>query len=283
MGNVIFAGQTWSPNFPQSVPLLAPTGFGESFITKLEMPGPPVISSVENNASNEPGIEAGSWVTIKGSNLANTFPGQTWTNAQIVDGNLPTSLDGVSVTIDGKPAFVYYVSPVQINVQAPSDSTIGPVNVVVDNNGAKSAPATAQLQAEAPALFVYLGTSYAVASLLPGYTPLGDPSAVPGTVPATPGATIALWGTGFGATNPAVAAGTVVMGVPATVGVPQVIVGGVAAKVISSVLSAGSVGLYQITIQLPDNTPTGSVTVTLSIDGVQSQNSPLLYVSPSAQ
>ncbi len=283
MGNVIFAGQTWSPNFPRSQPLLAPTGFGEAFVTKIEMPGPPVISSVYNNASNEPGIEAGSWVTIKGSNLANTFPGQTWTDAQIVNGNLPTSLDGVSVTIDGKPAFVYYISPVQINVQAPSDSTIGPVNVVVDNNGTVSAPATAQLQAVAPALFLYLGTSYAVASLLPDYTPLGDPAAVPGTVAAQPGQTIALWGTGFGTTNPPVPAGTTVTGAPATVTLPQVTVGGVTAKLISSILSAGSAGLYQITIQLPDNTPTGSVSVTASVNGVQSQNSALLFVSPAKQ
>lgn len=282
MGNALIAGQTWSPNFPQSVPLLAPTGFGEAFVTKIEMPGPPVISTVYNNASNGPGIEAGSWVTIKGSNLANTFPGQTWTDAQIVDGNLPTSLDGVSVTIDGKPAFVYYISPVQINVQAPSDSTIGPVNVVVDNNGTMSAPATAQLQAVAPALFLYLGTSYAVASLLPDYTPLGDPAAVPGTVAAQPGQTIALWGTGFGATNPPVPAGTTVTGAPAAIILPQVTVGGVAAKVISSILSAGSAGLYQITIQLPDNTPTGSIAVTASVNGAQSQSGALLFVS-SAQ
>lgn len=283
MGNVIFAGQTWSPNFPQSQPLLAPTGFGESFVTKMEMPGPPVIATVYNNASNEPDIEAGSWVTIKGSNLANTFPGRTWTDSEIVDGNLPTSLDGVSVIIDGKRAFVYYISPQQINVQAPTDSAIGPVNVVVDNNGIKSAPATAQLQAVAPALFLYLGTSYAVASLLPDYTALGNPSAVPGTVAAKPGDIVALWGTGFGATNPPVAAGTTVTGAPATLALPQVTVGGVAAKVISSILSAGSAGLYQITIQLPANTPAGSVAVTASIDGVRSQNSALLFVSGSTQ
>jgi uncharacterized protein (TIGR03437 family) len=278
-GNVIVAGQTWSPNFPRSQPLLAPTGFGESFIAKIEMPGPPVIASVYNNASNEPGIESGSWVTIKGSNLANTFPGSTWTSADIVNGNLPTSLDGVSVTIDGKPAFVYYVSPAQINVQAPTDSATGPVSVVVNNNGTMSAPVTVQLQSVAPALYLYLGTSYAIASQLPNYTPLGNPSVVSGTVAAQPGDTIALWGTGFGPTNPPVPAGTTVTRAAATVTTPTVTVGGVLAKVISSVLSVGDAGLYQITIQLPDNTPTGSVAVIASIDGVQSQNSALLFVS----
>ena len=86
------------------------------------------------------GIEAGSWVTIQGSNLANTT--RTWRSSDFVGDDLPTSLDGVSVSIDGQPAFVEYISPTQINVQAPSDSMVGAVNVVVDNNGAVSAPAT---------------------------------------------------------------------------------------------------------------------------------------------
>jgi hypothetical protein len=126
-------------------------------VVKLSPPGPPVITSVVNGASFQPGIEAGSWVTIKGANLANTFPGRNWRDDEVVNGNLPTSLDGVSVTIDGKPAFVYYISPTQINVQAPSDGATGAVSVVVTNNGSASAPATAQLQAAAPASFCFRG------------------------------------------------------------------------------------------------------------------------------
>jgi len=44
-----------------------------------------------------------------------------------VGGKLPVQLDGVSVTIDGKAAYVYYVSPNQIDVIAPADSTTGTV------------------------------------------------------------------------------------------------------------------------------------------------------------
>jgi hypothetical protein len=61
------------------------------------------------------------------TNLANTNPGRTWTASEVVNGHLPTALDGVSVTLDGKPAFVYYISPTQINVQASSDATLGAV------------------------------------------------------------------------------------------------------------------------------------------------------------
>jgi uncharacterized protein (TIGR03437 family) len=216
---------------------------------------------------------------ISGTNLANTYPGRTWTSSELADGKLPTSLDGVSVTIDGKPAFVSYISPVQINVQAPSDAAVGAVNVVVDNNGASSTPASAQLQAFAPAFFMYLGTNYAIASRLPEYALLGDPTAVPGTIAAKPGDTIVLWGTGFGATNPPVDAGTSVSGAPAAVTLPAVTVGGVPAHVISTILSAGSAGLYQVTIQLPANVSTGAVAVTASVGGEQTQAAALLFVS----
>ena len=99
------------------------------------------------------GFEAGPWVAIKSNHLANTNPSRIWNSADFAGGNLPTSFDGVSVTIDGRPAFVYYISPTQVNVQAPSDTALGTVNVLVDNNGAVSPPATARLQTVAPAFF----------------------------------------------------------------------------------------------------------------------------------
>jgi uncharacterized protein (TIGR03437 family) len=278
-GDVIFAGQTWSSNFPNAGGLQLPFSYGNAFVVKIAPPGPPAISSVFNGASFRPGIEAGSWAMIQGTNLANTYPGRTWRSDEIVNGNLPTSLDGVSVLIDGKPAFVYYISPTQINVQAPTDSVVGAVDVVVTNNGAASAAGTAHLQSVAPAFFMYSGTNYAIASLWPNYALLGNPSVIPGTVGAKPGDTVTLWGTGFGATNPPVRAGTAVSGAPAVVTAPTVTVGGVAAQVISTVLADGSAGLYQVTIQLPATVPTGAVAIQASVGGVQTQAGVLLFVA----
>jgi uncharacterized protein (TIGR03437 family) len=34
-----------------------------------------------------------------------------WTNSDLVGGNLPTELDGVSANVNGIPAYVYYISP----------------------------------------------------------------------------------------------------------------------------------------------------------------------------
>jgi len=70
-------------------------------------------------------------------------------------------------------------------------------------------------------------------------------------------------------TNPAtIYAGTVVSGAPATSALPVVTVGGMPVPVISSILTAGSVGLYQVTIQLPANVPTGAAAIQASAGGV---------------
>jgi uncharacterized protein (TIGR03437 family) len=242
------------------------------FVAKFTLAEPaatPVIAKVLSAASFQAPIEAGSWVMIQGTDLANDT--RVWESPDFTGNNLPVSLDGVSVTIDGKPAFVEYISPTQINVQAPTDGAFGSVNVVVTNNGHSSAPATAQLQAAAPAFFMASGSSVS-ASVLPGYTP------VTAGVPAMPGDLVVLWGTGFGPTNPPTAAGTIVTGAPVTATLPVVTVGGMQVPVVSAVLTAGSVGLYQITIQLPANVPTGAVALQASVGGTSTQSGVTLLV-----
>ena len=60
---------------------------------------------------------------------------------------------------------------------------------------------------------------------------------------------------------------------------PTVTVGGIAVPVMNALLTAGSVGLYQITIQLPANVPTGAVEVQASIGGAQTSSGSILFVS----
>jgi uncharacterized protein (TIGR03437 family) len=238
----------------------------------------PVISSVVNGASFQSGIEAGSWVTIQGTNLANTSPGRTWRSDEIVGGRLPTALDGVSVTIDGRAAFVYYISPGQINVQAPTDTSTGAVSVVVTNNGSQSAPATAQLQGFAPAFFQYNGTSYAITTRYPDNALVANPSAIPGTVAAAKGDVLILWATGFGPTNPATGAGAVVNGAPPVAILPTVTVGGTPVTMIGAALSPGSAGLYQIAVQLPASLPSGMAAIRASVGGFTSPAGVSLFV-----
>jgi uncharacterized protein (TIGR03437 family) len=270
MGNIILVGQTWSGDFPVTGGSQMPFSYGDAFVAKLST-APPAIASVSNAASYQPGIEAGSWVMIKGANLANST--RIWRSSDFVGGNFPTSLDGVSVTIDGLPAFVYYISPTQINVQAPSDSTVGTVNVVVTDNGAVSSPAPAQLQAVAPAFFMMPGTNIVLATSL-DYAVVGYSS-----VPVHPGDIVVLWGTGFGPTAPPVAAGTVVSGAPAVTTLPSVTIGGVVAQVKNAVMTTGTAGLYQVTIQLPANVPTGSVAIQASVGTVQTFAGTVIFIA----
>lgn len=163
-------------------------------------------------------------------------------------------------------------------MQAPTDSTTGPVSVVVTNNTQVSGAFSAQLATYSPAFFVYSPTSYAIAQHYPDYTLVGNPNAIPGTIAAHPGDVLILWATGFGPTNPPAPAGVVVTGAPAVATAPTITVGGMPVSVVDAVLSPGSAGLYQVAIQLPASVPTGVVPIQASIAGAMSPATVMLYV-----
>jgi uncharacterized protein (TIGR03437 family) len=231
-------------------------------------------NGVLNAASGQPGIVPGSWIQIKGTNLSNSM--RTWTSADIVDGKLPRALDGVSVMVNGNPAFVYYISPTQINVQAPDDTATGPVNVVVTNNGVSSAPMQANIVQAQPALFLFdpQGRKYPAAIVLESNTAfsyLGPVGLYPTLTfrPAKPGDTISLYGTGFGPTTPATAAGATFSGAPSIASAVTATIGGANATVLASVIAAP--GEYQINIVVPD-VPDGDQPVVLTMNGQQTQS-----------
>src|SRR5450759_2759178 len=72
----------------------------------------------------------------------------------IVNGALPTSLDGVSVTMGGKQAYVYFISPGQLNVLAP-DVPAGPISVTVTTAAGASTAFSTTASAYGPAFFLW--------------------------------------------------------------------------------------------------------------------------------
>src|SRR5690242_8792246 len=100
----------------------------------------PRITGVASAASGASGLAAGSWVSIFGADLAaNT---RSWAASDFSGGAPPTSLDRVAVTMGGKKTAIAYISPTQLNVQAPIDLPAGPVTVQVSApNGTASASA----------------------------------------------------------------------------------------------------------------------------------------------
>lgn len=253
----------------------------QNYSLKPAQSNQPVVSSggVVNAASYKGGICAGSWVTILGTKLANST--RSWRASDFVNGKLPTQLDGVSVEINGKPAYVSYISPTQINVQSPTDASLGPVNVVVTNNGVTSTAATGQLQTASPAFFLWSG-KYAVATRS-DYSLVGPPNLFPNakTVPAKPGDVIILWGTGFGPTNPAVPAGEETPSEQTKLVHPvTVLIGNISAKVVGAALSPGNAGLYQVAVEVPSTVGSGDQAVVAQVAGINSPAGVYVNVQP---
>ncbi len=74
----------------------------------------------------------------------------------------PTTLDGVTVSVNGTPAYISYVSPRQLNVEIPDTvSTGGPVGVVVSYQGQSSIAASLMINPLQPGLLK--GTQFVVA------------------------------------------------------------------------------------------------------------------------
>jgi uncharacterized protein (TIGR03118 family) len=236
----------------------------------------PVIttSSVVNAGSLATGAAPNAFLAIFGPNLSPISRG--WTTSDFgANGALPTSLDGVSVTIDGKPAYVSFVSPKQVNVLAPPDTTTGPVQVVISNNGLASAFASIQLATYAPSFFISKGTE--IAALHADNSVVGATTLFPNvSTPAKPGETIMLFCTGFGATNPAYPSGQVLaQGYPLAI-TPTVTVGGASATVAYDGLTGA--GLYQLNVTIPASTPNGDMPVVATINGVSTQTGAIVTV-----
>src|ERR1700737_1732486 len=110
----------------------------------------PVIApgGIVNGASYVRGpVVAGSVAAIFGAGLASSALASPGTP-------LPTALNNVSVTMNGTPVPLLFVSPSQINVQVPWNlAGMSQVQVVVTNENGSSPPVSANLAGVAPAIF----------------------------------------------------------------------------------------------------------------------------------
>jgi uncharacterized protein (TIGR03437 family) len=233
-------------------------GNGHGLFGSLQ--GAPVVSSdgVVNGASFQPGAAPNTLISILGSNLAATTRG--WQAPDFVNGQLPTQLDGVSVTVDGAPAFVVFISPGQVNFLAPTTALFGEIQI--SNNGLTSSMIYSQFGSVAPAFFQSGGSAAATHA---------DGTAIDSTNPAHAGETIILYGTGFGATAPATPNGSIIPAPLPLAVQPTVTFGGAPGKVAYGGLI--SPGLFQLNVVTP-SVPAGSTTVIARIGA---------YASPPVQ
>jgi uncharacterized protein (TIGR03437 family) len=206
------------------------------------------ISSAANAASFQKSMAPGMLMSLFGTHLSITTKG-----ADSVP--LPQRLEGVTVTVNGIPAPLWYVSPGQINLQIPFETPTGPAIVAVNNNG-RVASTMIRVDAAAPGIFANNG------ALTPATT-------------AKRGGGVVLYLTGDGETNPMLdsgappAASTTVGQLPKPRAPLTVTVGGVKADV----AFAGNpwlVGVTQVNFTVPANAPTGAQPVVVTVGGVAS-------------
>ena len=250
----------------------------------IQAPGKPTIAAggVVNAAGLGSAIAPGTWVTLYGTSLSATT--RAWRDADFSNGLLPTSLDGISVTIDGKPAAVYFISPLQINVLAPDDTTTGPVPVQAKNAQGTSDSVLVPQQTAAPALFQlraananYAAGTHADGSLLAG--PALIQQGFKGSA-ARAGETIVLFGTGFGVTQPPISATALVPAPYLPLAHPEdlhVRIGGFDAVIAFAGLI--SPGVYQFNVVVPP-LAAGDQSVVAQLRDLLTQTDLLLTIQP---
>ncbi len=241
--------------------------------------GTPLVSRISPNAI----------ISVFGHEFAGT---RTLNPVIDADGGIAVNLAATCLQIGGKRAPLFVVTPGQINAQVPHDLAPGEAALTVTRgcgtaNEQRSAAASATVAAVSPAFFNLVnnadGRNPLVALHGGGPDLIGAPGLLPGAefTPAAPGEVVTLYGTGFGPTEPAIAAGRIPGAAANLTNAVAFAVGGIAVPA-QDVLYAGAspccAGLYQFTVRLPADVPDGDATVTATVQGVSTPEGPYLTV-----
>ncbi len=184
--------------------------------------------AVVNAASFAPGqpMAAGSFASIFGQSLC----AQTAAGSWIAPGRLPASLGGCSVTVNGTPAMLQYVSPGQINFVVPQEMGPGDASVSV-NGGSGVQTASMRIARGAPGIFARNGMGMGTGAMLNGMLWTPGPFSINTNGQPT---TVALYATGVDISSK-----------------PMVSVGGMPADVTWYGNAPDLAGLQQINFTMP--------------------------------
>lgn len=225
-----------------------------------------------------PSAAPGSYIEIYGSNLTDGVD-RGWTATDFTGDNAPTSLDRISVAINGQGAYVNYISPGQINVQVPAGvPTNGEVPVIVSKSGVPSAFVMLPMKPLNPGLL-------APASLKVGdkqyvFAGRADGTFASTGAPAKTGETFTFYGTGFGPVTPATTsfAGQIVRAQTTLANPIEFKIGGVPAQHSFAGLAPGLVGVYQFNVTVPPGVANGDATFVAALNGTPLAQTLLLPV-----
>jgi uncharacterized protein (TIGR03118 family) len=222
-------------------------------------------------------ISANEWISISGFGLSPTTG--AW---KVTPPSLPTTLGGVTVTVNGESAPVSFAGNTQLNVLVPADLQSGPTaQIQITNNGLTSASIPVNVAPMAPAFFIIgtnatTGAHYVAATHADGS--LIGPSSITGATPAEPGETIVLYGAGFGVASTPIPNGQVIS-TPLTLPVlPLISIDGFPAVVRFAGVTGS--GLYQLNVTIPSGVQRGADDLIVALIGdAESQSGAFLAIA----
>jgi uncharacterized protein (TIGR03437 family) len=234
-------------------------------------PTPPVLLAVANAASYAAtGLAPGENIVIGGTSIG---PPQI-TGLQLnSNGTVATTVANTTITFDGIPAPIVYVSATQSSVMVPYEiSGRATTTMIVTYNGTPSAPVVYNVVPTSPGIYTQNAQGTGLGAILNQDFSLNGPNNR-----AAKGSTIAVYMTGEGITNPPSTTGGVATGanslnhpvLPVTA-----TVGGVAATVAYAGSAPGDVyGIMQVNVTIPAGAASGaSVPIVISVGNTPSQS-----------
>jgi uncharacterized protein (TIGR03437 family) len=233
------------------------TGNSLAVFGLLNQPAQPELSAVVNAASLQQGpVAPGSLISLYGMNLAPAA-------MSAASGVFSTSLNGVTLSINGIVAPLQFVGPGQINAQVPFEVAEGTATAELRVPGVSTAGIQFGVAPVAPGIFANGPDQGAVQN--------ADGTPNTGDNPAAAGSLIAVYLTGQGSVEP-----TVATGAPAPFDPPArtpyqvtATIGGQPAALAFAGLSPGSVGVFQVNLSVPAMSP-GSYPLQIVVNGLAS-------------
>jgi len=209
------------------------------------------IGGVSSNASGLTTLAPGMQAAVYGTGLA-------LSTSSAGSLPLPLSLAGVSATVNGVSAPLYFVSPGQIDLQIPYETGLGAAILAINNLG----------------LVAYFPVQVAVAA--PGIFNVFYDASTKQYNAAAPGDAVEMFITGDGDVAPSLATGatppatTAIANLPAPRQPLSLAVGGVAVTPLFVGIPSGLAGVTQIDFTVPAALPAGPQPVVVTVGGVAS-------------
>ena len=215
-------------------------------------------AGVLNGASFAPvgnPIAPGQFMALFGTGLGPATP-------VIAAAPFPSSLGGVSVSVQGRPAPMYFVSNNQISALVPFATSGTSAEVVVKVGNVESNRVTLPVSRTSPG--IYSNSQNGIGS---GAILKADFSIVTVSNPTRRGDTVLVYLTGLGGLETALADGTAssLTVLNRITDFVNVYIGGIKSTVTFAGAAPGFAGLYQINVQIPATAPIGSA-VPLAIE-----------------